>query len=132
MSWLLHRDTCAGLIRGSARVGARLTQHLGQVHVSAVTIAVLELWLLRSRIPARYLQGYQALFQQVTVVPVDDPVAHRAASIGLTGRAQRPPLTLVHMLVAATAVIHGFTLVTRDTQLFANVPGLTVVDWFIP
>jgi tRNA(fMet)-specific endonuclease VapC len=36
------------------------------------------------------------------------------------------------MLIAATALLHGLTLVTHNTRDFANVPGLTVVDWLVP
>jgi predicted nucleic acid-binding protein len=132
MSWLLHRDTCAAVIRGGPRVSARFAQHLGQLHVSAVTVVVLEMWLARARTPARYLHSYGAIFQQLTVVPCDDAVARRAASIGSTRGAQRPRMTLVDLLVAATAVTHGFTLVTGDLAHFANIQRLTVDDWFVP
>ena len=132
MNWLLHRDTCAAVIRGVSRVTGRFVQELGRLHVSAVTIAVVEMWLLRPRTPSRYLHSYRALFQQVKVVVVDDPVARRAASIGTAIRGQRPRATLVDVIVAATAVTLGFTLVTHDTPYFANIPGLTVVDWLVP
>jgi tRNA(fMet)-specific endonuclease VapC len=132
MSWILHRDTCAAVIRGNTRVSARFAQELGRLHVSAVTIAVVEMWLLRARTPTRYLHSYTALFQQVKIVPVDDPVARRTASIATAARGQRLRATLVDFLVAATAIVHGFTLVTHDTPYFANIPGLTVVDWLVP
>src|SRR5262245_30738850 len=102
MNWILHRDACAAVIRGASRVSARFAQELGRLHVSAVSIAVVEMWLLRPRIPARYLQGYHALFQRVKVVSLDDPVARRAASISPAVRGQRPRATLVDLLVAGT------------------------------
>jgi tRNA(fMet)-specific endonuclease VapC len=132
MSWLLHRDTCAAVIRGVRRVSAHFAQQLGQIHVSALTITVLELWLTRVKTPTRYLQGYAAIFQNLKVVPVDDVIAHRAARLGNAQSGQGPSMTLVDLIVAATAVSQGFTLVTRDTGLFANVPGLMLADWFVP
>ena len=33
------------------------------------------------------------------------------------------------LLIAATAVLRGLTLVTHNVEDYANVPGLEVVDW---
>ena len=36
------------------------------------------------------------------------------------------------LLNASVALIHNLTLVTHNVADYANVPGLTVVDWQIP
>jgi predicted nucleic acid-binding protein len=36
------------------------------------------------------------------------------------------------LLIAATALFHGLTLVTHNVQDFAAVPGLAVQDWLAP
>jgi predicted nucleic acid-binding protein len=36
------------------------------------------------------------------------------------------------LLIAATALEQGLTLVTHSTQRFAIVTGLTVLDWAVP
>jgi predicted nucleic acid-binding protein len=35
-------------------------------------------------------------------------------------------------MVVATALEGGLTLVTHDTQRYAHITGLTVVDWMLP
>jgi tRNA(fMet)-specific endonuclease VapC len=35
-------------------------------------------------------------------------------------------------MIASTALVHGLTLVTHNTQDYAHIPGLTVVDWLVP
>jgi predicted nucleic acid-binding protein len=32
------------------------------------------------------------------------------------------------LLIASTALVHGYTVVTHNVQDYANIPGLTVVD----
>ena len=36
------------------------------------------------------------------------------------------------LMIAATALTHGLTLVTHNTQDFLHVPGLTIIDWLNP
>ncbi len=36
------------------------------------------------------------------------------------------------MMIAATALVHNLTLATHNMQDYANVSGLTLVDWLAP
>jgi predicted nucleic acid-binding protein len=132
MSFLLHLDACVAYLRRRRWVVHHASQHRRQLHVAAVTITELELWLVRATTPSRYLFRYQALLQDLIVLPVDDAIAHRAAAIGSRLRSQRRTVPIPALLVAGTAVVHGFTLVTRQGTTFAGIPGLSVVDWCIP
>jgi tRNA(fMet)-specific endonuclease VapC len=132
MSFLLDRETCSAWVRKNRFVYQRFFQNLGNVHLSAMTVLGLELWLLRKRTPSRYLQVYGALMQQLKVVEVDESIAHRAAIIGSDPSTQGRPLDITDLLVAATALVRGLTLVTHQGQRFANVAGLNTVDWMVP
>jgi tRNA(fMet)-specific endonuclease VapC len=37
----------------------------------------------------------------------------------------------VDLLIAATALVHGLTLVTHNTRHYAGIEGLTIEDWTI-
>lgn len=132
MSFLLHRDTCAAFVKHGRLVTGHFLQHRGELRISAVTVMELEIWLLNKRTPGRYLQGYGAMMQQVAVLDVNDPIAHRAATLGtqLYGRGVR--ITSMNLLVAATALEHALTLVTHASRAFAAVPGLASADWLVP
>jgi tRNA(fMet)-specific endonuclease VapC len=132
MSYLPNRDTCAGLLRGRQVVAARFAQHSGKLHASALTILSLEMWLLRRSTPGRLLNSDQTVLQQVRVVNVDDAVAHQAARLSTQLRRQGQRLGTVNLVLAATALVHGFTLVTHATASFSNVPALSLADWLVP
>jgi tRNA(fMet)-specific endonuclease VapC len=132
MSFLLDTDICSAQLKNVRIVSNRFLQYGGQLFASAVTIAELRAWLLRRKTPRKHKQAYARLRQDLTVLDVDERIALRAGELaaGLSDRgiASKTP----DMLLAATALAHGLTLVTHNTRDFANVPGLTVVDWLVP
>ena len=56
------------------------------------------------------------------IIPVDDRVAALAASLHVPD-----PAPFADSLIAATAIIRGFTIVTRNTRDF-QFPGVVVID----
>jgi predicted nucleic acid-binding protein len=132
MSFLLHRDACVGWVRGRRALAKHVQQNRGKLHISALTILPLEYWVMRSTTPYSRVTGYLNLCQEVKQFPVDEAVAHEAAKLGGHFRRQNQRRNTLVLITAATALVHGLTLVTHDTQVFANVAGLTLADWFIP
>ena len=58
------------------------------------------------------------------LLPVDEPVAEAWALLGIPN-----PLPLIDGLLAATAIVHGLTLVTRNVQDMATA-GVPLFDPF--
>jgi toxin FitB len=58
------------------------------------------------------------------ILPIDEPIAEAWARLGLPD-----PLPLVDGLLAATAMVHGLTLVTRNVSDVART-GVSVMDPF--
>jgi predicted nucleic acid-binding protein len=54
-------------------------------------------------------------------MPVDRTIAEEAGRIRRSGRTRTPDA-----LIAATARVHGLTLITRNVRDFADIPGLVV------
>ena len=61
------------------------------------------------------------------ILPVDTAVADRWGRLISEGRAIGKPLPAVESLLAATALVHGLRLVTRNTKNF-DVAGLEVIN----
>ena len=79
------------------------------------------------RLTAPDAETYRKIFQQLKVYPVDDAVIDRAVAL----RQQRK-MSLGDSIVAATALVHGLTLVTRNVDDFRRIDGLSIHNPFSP
>ncbi len=69
---------------------------------------------------ARFLQGY-------TLLPLTTTIMERFAIVrGQLPRAVRQQVGDMDLLIAATALTHDLTLVTRNLRDFALIPGLSL------
>lgn len=108
---LVDSDILVDHLRGRIRfVSGR-----DEVHVSTITRA--ELLAGRPTDEARV----RVLLAAMIEIPVDAAIAERAGRIRRASQARSPDA-----LLAATALEHGLTLVTRNAPDFASVRGLRV------
>lgn len=73
-----------------------------------------------------------AFLKDVTILDVDESVARRFGEIRaalLDAGLPNPDMDLVN---ASTALVHGLTIVTHNTQDYIDVPGLSLADWLNP
>jgi tRNA(fMet)-specific endonuclease VapC len=132
VSFLLDTDISSAHLKGNHQVGGRVIQYGGRLHVSTITVGELFTWALRAKASPRRLQALLDFLNDVTVLDVNEAVARKFGEVqaGLLDVGQRAPG--MDLLIAATALIHGLTLVTHNAQDYANIPGLSMVDWLGP
>jgi predicted nucleic acid-binding protein len=96
------------LVIGEIRRGIELKRRADAAQASALT-----LWLdkLRAGLGAR-------------ILPIDERVAEVWGRLGIPD-----PLPIIDGLIAATAIVHGLTVVTRNVSDLART-GVTVLDPF--
>jgi tRNA(fMet)-specific endonuclease VapC len=132
MSLLLDTDTCSYYLKNDPAVVGRVLLHYGSLNLSVITVGELLTWALRAKAPPERLQGVRDLVKGSNVLEVTLPVVEKFGEIraGLLDRG----LTVgpIDLLNAATALVHGVTLVTHNVKDYANIPGLTLDDWVIP
>jgi tRNA(fMet)-specific endonuclease VapC len=129
MSFLLDTDICSAYLKGNHAVGNKFEQHGGRLHISAITAGELFAWVLRSKAPATRLEGLLALLDEVDCIETDLDVARQFGEIRASQLDHGLFTPEMDLLIAATAILHGHTLVTHNVEDYANVPGLEVVDW---
>jgi predicted nucleic acid-binding protein len=132
VSFLVDTDICSAHLKNVGIVTNRFLQYTGRLHISAITLGELYTWALRAKASPRRMQSLLELLNDVTVLPVDDDVARKFGEVhaGLLDAGRTSPG--LDLMIASTALVHGLTLVTHNTQDFALVPGLTVLDWLVP
>ena len=77
-------------------------------------------------------QTIHHLLQPFDCLPVDLAVADRYADIRNDLETKGQVIGPFDLLLAATALVHDFTLVTHNTGEFSRVSGLRLEDWTLP
>jgi predicted nucleic acid-binding protein len=104
-------------------------------HVSIITLAeiqkgieLLDQGKRRAQLEQWLTQDLEAWFSG-RVLPVDRQVAMRWASLIAQGSRTGRPLPTVDSLIAATPLVHGVTIVTRNTKGFEGIGAATINPW---
>lgn len=129
---VLDSNTISYYFRGDPLVVPRM-QALKPVEVGVPAIVEYELRYGLMRLPpeaaAPRLAALAQLLQPVQVLPFDSECAAYAARIRAELELVGTPIGPHDTLIAATALRHQATLVTRNVREFSRVPGLQWVDW---
>jgi len=96
-----------------------------------VTLGEQFTWALRAQASPKRVQGLQGFLNDVTIVDVTPDVARVFGEVRAGLLDKGLPTPDMDLLIAATALVQGFTLVTHNLADFANVPKLNIVDWTV-
>lgn len=131
MSFLLDTDTCSAQLKTGA-LSSRFVQHMGRLNVSALSAGELFTWALRNNAPPTRLSSLIDLLDDVQILDVDLAIARRFGELRAALLDAGPPTPTFDLAIAATAIVHGMTLVTHNTRDFSHIPGLSLADWLAP
>jgi len=133
MIYLLDTNVCVTYLRGR---DARLIQNvqarqLGELRLCAVVLAELYYGAAMSNQPQANKAKVEVFVRRFVSVPFDaaaDRFGDIRAHLAKLGTAIGP----YDLMIAATALVSGLTLVTHNTREFSRVPGLNLADWQMP
>ena len=97
--------------------------------ISAITLAELKHGVEKSAKPERNEIALAQLLAALTVIPFDDLAAVEYGKICAHLQKQGTPIRTMDMLIAASAIASGLTLVTNNTHEFERVPNLSLENW---
>lgn len=126
---LLDTSVCVDVLRRVPWAARRLGAYgPSEVAVSVITRLELMVGAALSHAPELGRRESQRLLDTVQVLDIGPDVVDEATAVRVAVRRAGRSLGDMDLLIAATALAHDLTLVTRDRD-FARVPGLRVEDW---
>lgn len=131
MGLILDTDV---LIRGEKQAAevdfTRWAEH-GEAYISAITCSELLIGVHRANTPARRARRsayVEALLARLPILALDATVARTHAQL-LGALARNVTLGAHDLMVGATALAHGFALLTANVADFGRMPGVVVVPF---
>lgn len=132
MTYLLDTDTCVYWLRGRPAVQARVAEvSTEELSISVVTLAELRYGADCSTERDANHQAIDDFVSGVTVLPVDAGIARVFGEIKADLRRQGKLIEDFDLLLAATALANGLTLVTNNAAHFERVARLTRNNWVL-
>ena len=130
MTFLLDTDTCVYWLRGQPAVQARLAAvSIEELSISVITLAELRYGADCSTGRDANHRAIDDFVSGVTVLPVDASIARVFGEIKADLRRQGKLIEDFDLLLAATALANGLTLVTNNVAHFERVAKLPLSNW---
>jgi tRNA(fMet)-specific endonuclease VapC len=135
LRWLLDTNVLAEPLRPlpAASVMQRLAAHETEIALPVTVWQELNYGWLRmpeGRRRERIGSYLQSTVAPLPVLPLDAHAARIQADLRAQADRSGRPIDYPGSEIAAIAIAHGLTLVTRNTRDFEGRPGLQVANWF--
>jgi tRNA(fMet)-specific endonuclease VapC len=128
--YLMDTNHVSGLWRGEERLAERIRSFDGVVYLC--TPVVGELWhmVYSSQRQAENIVELEILLSLFPVLAYDDLAAREYGRIRSLTKQQGFTLPPVDAMIAATALVHGLTVLTSDSD-FLLIPDLQGENWLM-
>jgi tRNA(fMet)-specific endonuclease VapC len=131
MKYALDTNTLIYFFKGMGQVAPKLlAQAPGDILLPAIVLYELETGIAKSQAPAKRRDQLNELLKVIQIIPFDAKAARIAADIRADLEQQGRMIGPLDNLIAASALVAGAILVTRNTSEFARISGLMLENWY--
>jgi len=131
---LLDTDILSAVLRGTPAVAARSREYLAEHKAFAFSIITRYEILrgLKAKEAIAQVQAFDRFCEACLILPLTDEIVVRAAEIYASLRRRGQPTGDADILIGASALTHGFGVVTNNETHFGRIEGLRVDNWLRP
>lgn len=132
MKYLLDTCVLSDFVKGDSNTFKKITSYKpSELAISVITIMEIEYGILL--VPGKKSTVIRAIISDLTeainIVPFCSESAIKAASIRADLHKQGNPIGYYDILIGATALYHGLTMVTANIKEFERISQLKVQNW---
>lgn len=117
-------------VRPDAHVRSRFEADCNRCSTSVISVMEMRFGAARAKPDSFWTRIESTILQRIDVVAVSLQVAERAGVILADLERKGTPIGVEDVLIGATALDSGHTLVTRNVKHFTRIPGLRVESWW--
>jgi tRNA(fMet)-specific endonuclease VapC len=128
MMYLIDSDILIYLGRGNTLVQERISQ-AGLTNCVISEISLAELYVGAYKSKAGRLESILEYMEKTFPIAAVSPALKRYARLRAALELKGTRLEDMDMMIAATALEHGYTLVTHNVRHYARIPDLKLEDW---
>ncbi len=128
--YLLDTDTLIFLIRGHSNVAGNFDAHAAAPKaLSVISYGELIYGAMKSAHPIENAAKARRLTQLFPIIDVSQPVIETFGSLKVELEKHGQKLEDFDLIIAATAIQLGYTVVTGNVRHFQRIPNLRVENW---
>lgn len=91
-------------------------------------ISIITKYEIYSGASAGQLSFWDAVFKNITIIPLDEVTIDVAVTINTTLKRKRKQIDIADLFIAATAVSHNLSFVTLNRKHFDRIDELNIVE----
>ena len=131
MRFLLDTNICIYIIKQKpVKVLQKFNAYqVGDIGISAITVAELEFGVQKSQFPTRNQQALEQFLLPLKIVDFDHTAAIVYGDIRSALEKKGTPIGSIETLIAAHVLSLQTTLITKNVKEFNRVPNLQIETW---
>ena len=130
MKYLLDTNICVYWLKGAMGIDKKISAvDIDDIFVSAITIAELLYGAYNSANVDKNLSKVKEFEEAINTIELNRSCMAAYAQIKAKLRAEGKIIDDFDILIAATAIVNNYILVTNNTKHFERIQGLTIENW---
>ena len=126
MNILLDTNIIIAFLKNDPEI-VKKARSLRRIHISVITVGELLYGAWNSAQRDDNLSLFRNFFDECSIIPINEETADEYAKIRFELKVNGTPIPENDLWIAATAKIHGYTLISRDIHLL-NIKDIVRVE----